>query len=226
MRSEHGSATIVWIVILLALLATMAFLAVDRCVRDATLEAAQVAVANLEAKIEEQAPKEEEQAPKESDILTLSNRLDQAEIERDLFDDWAADAEAEARHLEAQIKTLKTEVTKLTRTNKELQREVTHYKNLIAIVVERDGDVFGPLPSPPKLTCTVESVNTEYKYVMLSVGRDDKVCKGNRFTITRNGQYVGEVQVNMVYPKSCSASFVCLVDYMTFQPGDQASTMR
>ena len=68
----------------------------------------------------------------------------------------------------------------------------------------------------------MQKVNPELKYVMLSVGREDKVTKGMRFYVSRNAKYVGEVQVDTVYPKACSASFV--TPNMEVEAGDQANT--
>jgi len=74
----------------------------------------------------------------------------------------------------------------------------------------------------PAIDCVVTKVNREPGYVILSVGRDEKVHKGMRFILSRDGKYVGEVQVDSVYPKISSAAFV--TPNMAPEVGDEAAT--
>jgi len=100
---------------------------------------------------------------------------------------------------------------------------VKHLETLVKIATE----IVDPAPlliRTPAIEAIVQKVNNELRFVVLSVGSDDKVSKGMRFHISRNGSYVGEVRVDVVYPKSCSASFVLLKPGMNIQVGDTAAT--
>jgi len=132
-------------------------------------------------------------------------------------------AEDESRRLEQKIESLGEEIAQLNRDLADARSDLAKNKNLVKIAVDRGFDI-GNLIATPAITAVVQRVNPELKFVMLSVGRDQKVSKGMRFHISRDGSYVGEVQVDYVYPKACSASFVTQKDGAAFQAGDNANT--
>ena len=124
--------------------------------------------------------------------------------------------------LEVKNAGLKDELADLTRQHEELKREKDHLANLVKIAT--DTDRHPVLPRAPAIETTVQKVNRNEKYVMLSAGSDDKVAKGFRFIISRGQRFIGDVQVDYVYPKSSSASFVQVAPGFTFEVGDTAST--
>lgn len=58
------------------------------------------------------------------------------------------------------------------------------------------------------LSVEIQRVNEDLAFVMLGVGRDHAVRKGDRVLIVRGTRPLGWVQVDYVYPKACSASFL------------------
>jgi hypothetical protein len=131
-------------------------------------------------------------------------------------------ARDDTTRLEKEVAELKEKAAKLERENEELRNEVKHKNELL-----KNWSIcppFGPLNDQPAISAVVQKVNEELKFVMLSVGGDEKVTKGMRFYVHRSGSYVGEVQVDYVYPKSCSASYVRLKPGMSIQVGDAAVT--
>jgi hypothetical protein len=126
--------------------------------------------------------------------------------------------------LEKENAELREKVAKLEGENEELRNEVKHKDDLLKIAIETCRLPMFPMNNLPAIEAVVQKVNDELKFVMLSVGRNDKVARGMRFYISRNGSYVGEVQVDYVYPKSCSASYVRLKPEMSIQVGDTATT--
>jgi cell division protein FtsB len=114
---------------------------------------------------------------------------------------------------------LREKVAKLERDNEALQKKVKLLETLFRDVLH-----WYPPGDQPAISAVVQTIENDLQFVMLSVGRDDEVTKGMRFFISRNGSYVGEVQVDYVYPKSCSASYVRLKPGMSFQVGDTATT--
>ncbi len=93
-----------------------------------------------------------------------------------------------------------------------------------------------PAPPPPaetprrehdspvrELDATVLAVDpTKRVSVLLSVGQDDRVERGDRFEITRGGVVVGEVQVERVLRDSCGCSVISVRDGFELQPYDFA----
>lgn len=76
----------------------------------------------------------------------------------------------------------------------------------------------------PAIQANVTNVNAKLKYVMLSAGREDRVTKGLRFFIYRKKSYIGEVQVDTVYPVVSSASIVHVCPRMNIEKGDSSTT--
>lgn len=132
-------------------------------------------------------------------------------------------AEDESRRLEQKIEGLGEDIAQLQRDLADARSELAKKNNLVKIALDR-GFVPGDLLATPAITAVVQRVNPELKFVMLSVGRDQNVSKGMRFHVSRDGSYVGEVQVDYVYPKACSASFVTQKPGAAFQAGDNANT--
>jgi uncharacterized protein YoxC len=125
---------------------------------------------------------------------------------------------ADVQKVNKETSDLRQKVTRLQHHNEALQKKVEFLETLLRSVLE------WPPEGPPAIEAVVQKVNNELGFVMLSVGRDDKVAQGMRFYISRSGSYVGEVQVDGVNPKSCSASYVRLKPGMEMQVGDAAVT--
>ena len=63
--------------------------------------------------------------------------------------------------------------------------------------------------------------------VMLSLGKDDKVKTGMKFIVSRNGRYLGDVQVLKVYDDFAGAEVLFLADQKELiKEGDDAKTKR
>jgi len=166
----------------------------------------------------------------------LSGALKQAQTDRETYEKRMSTAEEkartsvsskevaedESRRLQAQIDQLKDNIAQLERDLTDTRKDLAHKNNLVKIAIDKGFDP-GVIEAPP-ISAVVQKVDSELKFVMLSVGSDDKVSKGMRFHISRQDSYVGEVRVDYVYPKSCSASFVLLKPGMSIEAGDSAAT--
>lgn len=170
-------------------------------------------------------------------MKTLTAALKQAQTDRETYEKRAATAgesargavtaketaENEARRQEAVIAQMKEEAAQFERDLNETRQQLAHTQNLVKVAQSKGFDLTDLLVTPA-IEAVVQKVNGDLKYVMLSVGQDDKVVKGFRFVVSRNGRYVGDVQVDYVYPKACAASFVRMAPGFSFEPGDTAST--
>lgn len=156
-----------------------------------------------------------------TDRETYEKRMTTAEAKARTAINTKETAEDESRRLETVIAQQKEAIAQFERDITEVRKELAHNKNLVMIAVERGFNIAN-LIHAPAVDAVVQKVNPDMEYVMLSVGREDKVTKGMRFYVSRNASFVGEVQVDNVYPKACSASFV--TPNMEVQAGDQATT--
>jgi len=133
------------------------------------------------------------------------------------------EASEKVARLEKENAALREKVANLKGENDDLRRRLRHAKALVKIAIDQGFSFTGPFPSRP-IEAIVQRVDNESKIVMLSVGSADGVSEGMRFHVSRDGSYVGEVRVDSVSSKSCSASFVLLKPGMKIQVGDTAAT--
>jgi len=70
----------------------------------------------------------------------------------------------------------------------------------------------------------VSAVDNKMNIVILSVGRDDKVKEGYKFTIYRGDDYVGQVIIDKVEKDYCSGYSMKAVEKQPIQVGDRATT--
>ncbi|MHC4504098.1 MAG: tetratricopeptide repeat protein, partial [Planctomycetota bacterium] len=102
------------------------------------------------------------------------------------------------------------ELARLKKENLRLKHELRQHR----LIVQRLKDIGVPINEiifptaalPPKpIHAKVIAVRPEVKLVMLSVGTDDGVKKGYRFTIYDGERYVGKVEVERPFGDMCSA---------------------
>lgn len=74
---------------------------------------------------------------------------------------------------------------------------------------------------PGEIRCKIIAVRPEVNLVMLSVGSDDGVKPGYRFTVYRGGGYAGKVEVEKVFTDMSSAR---ILTKWPIREGDDAST--
>ncbi len=77
---------------------------------------------------------------------------------------------------------------------------------------------------PPPIDAKVVDVDTKEKLVVLSVGRDQKVEKGFRFTVYRGASFIGKVEVFAVYPNLSGARILFTKEGASIARDDNAST--
>jgi len=71
----------------------------------------------------------------------------------------------------------------------------------------------------------VLAVRPKVNLVMVSVGSDQKVKKGYRFTVYREDRYIGKIEVEQVFDNMCSARILSPWTKEKVKEGDDVSTM-
>ena len=69
----------------------------------------------------------------------------------------------------------------------------------------------------------VISVDTETEFLIVSLGEKDGITKGAVLSLSRRGQYLGDVQVSRVLPEMAAADFVSPLSSDKVKKGDQVS---
>lgn len=154
---------------------------------------------------------------------SLERQLEQAGSDRDDALKTAETASAEANSLKLDLEKSNQDLhglrVAMTDTNEQLEECQLRYR----VLVKRVGsDVIGtPMP---EIEGQIVAVDPGERLVVLSVGRDDKVEKGYRFTVFRGDEFVGKVEVFQVYPDLAGARILFTKDGSEVEQGDRAST--
>ena len=122
----------------------------------------------------------------------------------------------------------------LSKEKAKVERELAHQNFIIhrlresGVPIERIvyGEGVSPEMQGPPIHSKVLAVDNNVNLVMLSVGEDDGVRKGYHFTVYRNDQYIGKVEVERTFRDMCSAR-ILLPDMkkdMVIKEGDNAAT--
>ena len=156
-------------------------------------------------------------------------------IQKRLEDEQKLRADSESR-----LTLAEDELVKSRRGNDKLAAEVADLNNTIAKLEGNVGRLDGivgyyrerypsDIPTegqavPPPIRAKVEGVNEELGIVMLSVGAEHNVQIGYTFHVYREGSYIGEVQVDRVYPVKSAARIKRDMTPGRIQMGDGATT--
>ena len=148
---------------------------------------------------------------------TLRNeKLDAVENERKAIEDKAR-LEGEVARLQETINGLEERITEAEKEKEDLTNKLE--------TARASGFDISKIVAHPEISAYVEAVDAEKEFVILSVGSDDKVKKGYVFTIYREDTYLGEVQVNDLYPDHCAACFKVQAPGTEFKVNDKATTV-
>jgi len=120
---------------------------------------------------------------------------------------------------EATIASLKETIDRKNDDIEQVKTELAWYKKKAPdLVYDGRGHV------PPPIDAKVEGVDLENGFVILSVGAEDRVKRGYTFVVYRDTSYIGQVEVDRVYPTKCSARIDPRMTRATIQVGDEAKT--
>ncbi len=173
----------------------------------------------------------------QDNLSTLGQNLSAAQTDRETYEKRMTAAEKSARDAIAAKEAAEDEARRLTAAletanelNGQLETDLATVRanlekqtNLVKLAMADGWNPRNAINAPP-IDAVVQRVNTELKFVMLSVGGDDKVTKGMRFTVSRGGNYIGDVMVDAVYPQASAAQIVVTNPGAKFQAGDNATT--
>lgn len=146
-----------------------------------------------------------------ADLRTQNENLQKAKDEAENTAHESTDkmraAQAEQQRLEQEVATLTQDMTTLKAQIEELEAQKGDLSMQIQAAVQAGFDI-SKVRAVPQIDAVVESVNPEIGLVVLSVGADDGVFTGMKFSIYSNGRYKGDVVVDDVYPDNAAARIV------------------
>ncbi len=138
----------------------------------------------------------------------LIARNEQLTQERNDAADERRAAVDERTRLEQQVDTLTKQVNAMADDIKGLEGRNGDLTAQIEAAIQSGFDI-SKVRAQPQIDAVVQSVNSEYGLVVLSVGADDGVTRGTAFEIFSPGAgYKGKVIIDDVYPDNCAGRVV------------------
>lgn len=116
--------------------------------------------------------------------------------------------------------------SKMLKLEDDLKNSERIFSRLEAKGIKIDEVLAGANGPDVPINAKVLAVRPEVNVVLLSVGREDLVREGYKFTVYNGGTYKGKVQVESVYPNMCSARILSdlQAEAQVILEGDSAST--
>ena len=165
------------------------------------------------------------QLTREKDAAT--QRAHEAENERDDATQSAQDAEMARRDAAEAKEAADVEIASLQEDSTRLDAKISELEATISTIVAVTGVDPSNVTVVPQLEASVLSSRTDLDpgLVMLNKGKADGVKRGWTFHIYRGGRYKGQVRVEDVQDKFCSAVVVGLHQGEPITTGDMATTV-
>lgn len=154
-------------------------------------------------------------------ILTQQQALEFAKRNMENSLEQRAEALEDLKDARAELAELRKENVRLRDRIKKEERNIERLK---AIGVPVDDFLRGTDAQPAQpIHGKVLAVRREVNLVMLSVGREDGVKKGYRFTIYRDQKYIGKVEIEKVFTDMSSARILRDWTKEKIREGDDAA---
>ncbi len=132
-------------------------------------------------------------------------------------------AEENLIRVQGEVEALQEQIASLEERVTTANEDRDHLANVLTVAKQQGFDI-SSIVAVPEVTAYIQEVNNELGFVILSVGSDDNVKKGYKFSVYRDKTYLGEVQVSDVYADRCAARII-EPTVGQFQVNDKAATI-
>jgi hypothetical protein len=178
-----------------------------------------------EARVEEMLNRLNERANQIAHLNTIVHKLNHA---LKTAEENEANAKTEKIDAENQLNQVLQQLADLNKHKSKIEKDLHHYTWVIEKLIERGvdvSDVFnnGTLPTK-SVSARVLAVEPDVNIVMLSAGKRQGVEVGYRFTVFRQDEYIGKVEVEKVLDDFSTARIIPEVTPKEIQEDDNAST--
>lgn len=157
-------------------------------------------------------------------VAQLTDENTKLRAEKDAAVDKQRAAEDDRDRTQGELDTAKKDIADLEAKVASATKSTADLRNAIdaAQKIYPGTDIAKLIGSPEPMDCIVQDVNDESGFVVLSIGAQDNVRVGDKFTVYRESTFVGEVVVDTLYPDNSAARMV--VRNAPFKKFDKAST--
>ncbi len=180
----------------------------------ATLASLETDIKNIDEKL---GRKEARISELENDRDTEKDRAEEALRSREAAEDMQ-------QELEIQLSNMQGELSEKEKLLQRAQKELLETKQVIRLARKQGLELTSLISSPKALDGFVTAVSKELPIIMLSLGQDDGVAIGYRFTVYRGNTYVGRAVVEQVYKDAAAARIDSSMTTGDIRKGDKVST--
>ncbi len=171
--------------------------------------------------------KDRELSEKDQMVMDLRAKTDELKEITDTAKAERLEATTKRAEAEESLQVLKTELEKAEIKLADVTKQLEINKGIIAQLRENGIPVeeiaISGGPATP-IRAQVLAVRADANLVMLSVGSQNEVKQGYRFTVYRDSEYLGKVEVEKIFPDMCSARILNDYTEKQIKEGDNAST--
>jgi hypothetical protein len=149
--------------------------------------------------------------------------MDEAVTASNAAADKQAEAESEVVRKEDALKDGQEQIAALQKQLVDANETIKHHENMLEII-KRNGVDLNSLMAPSPINGVVQRVVPDLRLAIISVGKDDGVQEGFKFTVFRGGEFIGEGVVQDVYQDNASIRIMRTAPGKSVQVNDQATT--
>lgn len=169
----------------------------------------------------------------ERDIKEKDRRITELERQRDNESRKAEEAlrekelaQDEQQRLEIQLNNTLGQLAEKDKSIASQQKELWEARQIIRVL--QDSGVKIPLlvgaRKAKPVDGVIQAVSIDVPLVIISVGRNEQVNKGDEFTVFRGSEYIGRVTVEEVYPDASAARIIRDLTKKKIEKGDSVTT--
>lgn len=163
-------------------------------------------------------------AEKDNRIADLEKEKDNLKLVKEEAIKDREDAKEEQQRLELALSDLQGEMAEKEKLLQKSEKELSEARMIIKSVQDNGVNIPSLFQRTKPMNGQVVAVSKEVNIVMLSVGEDEGVAKGDKFTVYRGSQFIGQVVVEEPYKDMSAARIIKDMTTKEIQKGDSVTT--
>jgi predicted RNase H-like nuclease (RuvC/YqgF family) len=161
---------------------------------------------------------------KEQRIAELEKEKDNLKLVKEEAIKDREEAKEEQQRLELALSDLQGEMAEKEKLLQKSEKELSEARMIIKSVQDSGVSITSLFQRTKPMNGQIVAVSREVDLVMLSVGEDEGVAKGDKFTVYRGSQFIGQVVVEEPYKDMSAARIIKDMTKKEIQKGDSVTT--
>jgi hypothetical protein len=157
-------------------------------------------------------------------IATLDKEKENLKLVKEEAIKDREEAKEEQQRLELALSDLQGELAEKEKLLQRSEKELSEARMIIKSVQDSGINIPSLFQRTKPMNGQIVAVSREVDLVMLSVGEDEGVAKGDKFTVYRGSQFIGQVVVEEPYKDMSAARIIKDMTTKEIQKGDSVTT--